>query len=73
MYDGFNASEHWAKNFINRNTLRSLFLYGEAGSVDDQAIAAVVRPPPYAEVTEEFSTLEAKARSSGHERRVFSP
>ena len=40
LYDGFNASEHWAKNFITRNNLSSMFLYGKAGSVDDQVIAA---------------------------------
>ena len=40
LYNGFNASEHWAKNFITRNNLRSLFLHGEAESVDDQAIAS---------------------------------
>ena len=32
---------------------------------------AVVRPPPYAEVAEEFSTLEAKATSSGMEDVSF--
>ena len=32
---------------------------------------AVARPPPYAEVAEEFSTLEAKARSSGMEDGSF--
>ena len=40
LYDGFNVSEHWAKNFMTRNNLLSLFLHGEAGSLDDQAIAA---------------------------------
>ena len=40
LYDVFYASEHWAKNIITRNNLRSFFLHGERGSVDDQAIAA---------------------------------
>ena len=30
-----------------------------------------MRPPPYAEVAEEYSTLEAKARSSGMEEVSF--
>ncbi|CAN0500057.1 unnamed protein product, partial [Ectocarpus sp. 12 AP-2014] len=36
---GFTASDRWAKNFIARNGMASTVLHGEAGSVDDAAIA----------------------------------
>ena len=39
---------------------------GDSGCEDESRESeAVVRPTPYAEVAEEFSALEAKARSSG--------
>ena len=45
---------------------------GDSGCEDESRESkAVVRPPPYAEVAEEFSTLEAKARSSGMEDVSF--
>ena len=45
---------------------------GGSGCEDESRESeAVVRPPPYAEVAEEFSTLEAKARSSGMEDVSF--
>ena len=45
---------------------------GDSGCEDESRESkAVVRPPPYAEVAEEFSTLEAKARSSGMETCLF--
>ena len=45
---------------------------GDAGREDESRESeAVVRPPPYTEVEEEFSTLEAKARSSGMEDVSF--
>lgn len=40
MYDDFVASPHWVANFIVRHGLQSKTLHGEAGSVDDAAIAA---------------------------------
>lgn len=42
-YSGFNASEGWVKKFIKRNNLKSRSLHGEAGSVDDEAIADRLR------------------------------
>ncbi|CAM9882751.1 unnamed protein product [Discosporangium mesarthrocarpum] len=39
MLAGLNASEHWAKNFLTCNKMKSIRLHGEAGSVDDAAIA----------------------------------
>ena len=45
---------------------------GDSGCEDESRESeAVVRPPPYAEVAEEFSTLGAKARSSGMEDVSF--
>ena len=45
---------------------------GDSGCEDESRESeAVVRPPPYAEVAEEFSTLEANARSSGMEDVSF--
>ena len=45
---------------------------GDSGCEDESRESeAVVRPTPYAEVAEEFSTLEAKARSSGMEDVSF--
>ena len=45
---------------------------GDSGCEDESRESeAVVRLPPYAEVAEEFSTLEAKARSSGMETCLF--
>ena len=45
---------------------------GDSGREDESRESeAVVRPPPYTEVEEEFSTLEAKARSSGMEDVSF--
>ena len=45
---------------------------GDSGCEDESRESeAVVRPPPYAEVAEEYSTLEAKARSSGMEEVSF--
>ncbi|CAN0182990.1 unnamed protein product [Ectocarpus sp. 4 AP-2014] len=37
--EDFTANERWAKNFISRNGMVSTVLHGEAGSVDDEAIA----------------------------------
>lgn len=45
-YLDFVASDHWAKNFIARRGLQNTRLHGEAGGVDDAAIAkdmAVIR------------------------------
>jgi hypothetical protein len=41
--DGFNASEGWTKKFVSRHKLRSTKLHGQAGSVDDAAIAHELR------------------------------
>lgn len=41
--DDFNASEGWAKKFVSRHNLRSKRLHGQAGSVDDAAIADQLR------------------------------
>ncbi|CAB1100159.1 unnamed protein product [Ectocarpus sp. CCAP 1310/34] len=41
--DAFNASEGWAKHFISRHNLRSKSQHGQAGSVDDEAIADELR------------------------------
>ena len=35
----FTASEKWVRNFISRNGMSSVVLHGEAGSVNDEAIA----------------------------------
>lgn len=43
QYSGFNASEGWVKKFVKRNNLHSRTLHGEAGSVDDEAIADRLR------------------------------
>ncbi|CAN0298812.1 unnamed protein product, partial [Pylaiella littoralis] len=37
--ESFNVSEKWVRNFISRNRMKSVVLHGEAGSVDDGAIA----------------------------------
>ena len=39
--EAFNAGDKWARNFIpvSRNQMTSIVLHGEAGSVDDEAIA----------------------------------
>lgn len=41
--DKFIASEGWAKKFIARHNLKSRKLHGQAGSVDDAAIADGLR------------------------------
>lgn len=42
-YRGFTASEGWAKKFVSRHGLKSTKLHGQAGSVDDAAIADELR------------------------------
>lgn len=42
-YREFNASEGWVMKFVRRHNLKSLALHGEAGSVDDEAIADRIR------------------------------
>ncbi|CAB1107275.1 unnamed protein product [Ectocarpus sp. CCAP 1310/34] len=42
-FGGCNASEGWVKKFVKRNNLHSRTLHGEAGSVDDEAIADRLR------------------------------
>lgn len=37
--ENFGASLKWARNFISRHGMSSIVLHGEAGSVDDEAIA----------------------------------
>ena len=41
--DGFITSEGWAKKFIGREGLKSRKLHGQAGNVDDEAIADALR------------------------------
>lgn len=38
-YGQFSTSEAWVKKFISRRNLKSLTLHGQAGSVNDEAIA----------------------------------
>lgn len=38
-YDDFTASHNWITKFLERNRMSSTLLHGEAGSVDDAAIA----------------------------------
>ena len=41
--DGFTASEGWAKKFVGREGVKSSNLHGQAGRVDDEAIADALR------------------------------